>query len=153
MAKPRSYWLVVTDSGIPLQVYSEKPGKNKVRTTGAFPMSVIEVQEVQPAPTTTNFRVIASYTSGFEGPWTQDFEAEDAAAAFKAARTELRKQDMHPNIEGAMECPKDSTWHPWEEPTACDECQEMLDDTSGDGWSGLCPSCADKAEKLLEEEF
>lgn len=30
------------------------------------------------------------------------------------------------------------------EPHDCDECGETYDEASGDGYCGLCPSCADK---------
>lgn len=33
-----------------------------------------------------------------------------------------------------------------QEPHACDECGEIYDETCGDGYMGLCPSCADKSE-------
>lgn len=29
------------------------------------------------------------------------------------------------------------------EPHNCDECGELYDEASGDGYCGLCPSCAD----------
>ena len=98
-----------------------------------------------------NYLVIGTYEQDGD-VWAQDFQAPDAAAAFAAARQHARDEDLDINFEGAVECPQDSTWHEPIEPTACDECQEMLDTTAGDGWAGLCPSCADKAEQLLEEE-
>lgn len=37
-------------------------------------------------------------------------------------------------------------------PVACDECGTIYDEARGDGYCGLCPSCADKAyEAELDE--
>lgn len=33
-----------------------------------------------------------------------------------------------------------------EEPHACDNCGTIYDEATGDGWAGLCPSCADGDE-------
>lgn len=36
-----------------------------------------------------------------------------------------------------------------DEPHACDRCGTVYDEASGDGYAGLCPSCADKTEPAL----
>lgn len=39
------------------------------------------------------------------------------------------------------------------EPYKCEECGTWYDEASGDGYCGLCPSCADKEHDEDEEEY
>lgn len=53
---------------------------------------------------------------------------------------------MEAHAEGDMEGDEHYRVEGMEEPHACDSCSEIYDEAGGDGYFGLCPSCADKSE-------
>lgn len=82
--------------------------------------------------------------------------AEDKSEAAKACQNEARDdENFTPEWDGAVSFCEDGkawvmTWELVDNPMACRECGAIEGTeeygTVGDGFDGLCPSCADKAD-------
>lgn len=58
--------------------------------------------------------------------------------------------------EGFADCPECGLFFKpmpgMEQPYACDRCGTVYDEASGDGYCGLCPSCADATEPVIDSD-